>query len=62
MFGWSKAIQTEYAKKLEEKCLCVSAGVLGELTEVRLSQPIGSAQKMSNDLSLNAAAIFDGGL
>ena len=56
-----KQFQTEYAKKLEEKCLCVSAGVLGELTEVQLANAIESAQKMSNDLSLNAAAIFDGG-
>ena len=39
----------------------MSAGVLGELTEVQLANAIESAQKMSNDLSLNAAAIFDGG-
>ena len=56
-----KQFQTEYAKKLEEKRLCVSAGILDKLTEVQLAKAIESAQKMSNDLSLNTAAIFDGG-
>ena len=56
-----KQFQTEYARQLEQKQLCVSAGVLSELTTEQLAKSIETTRDMANDLSHKTFSTLDGG-
>lgn len=56
-----KQFQTEFAKRLEERQLCVSAGNLEQMTAEQLAESIQNTMNRAADLSSKTTAIFDGG-